>query len=347
MTKLKFSSEYHEALENAKQLINQTQATFLSNANRLGIEMRWQLGKLIDKNSRRYDWGRSVIANFAEDLKLAFPENKSFSPRNLTYMRQFYCEYKDKPELAQFAKDIRWGVNISIINKVKSDEAKRFYLQMASQSQCSRDVIIAQISAKSYEKECLQEKKHNFDRALPEVLAARADNVMKNNYFFEVVESLGMTSKLSEHTVETQMVTRIKETIMMLGKGFAFIGNQYRITVNNKDYYLDLLFMNRITQSLIAVELKLGEFKIEYAGKMSLYLGLLDDHVKLPYENPSIGLILCNDKDNIEVEYALRDINKPVGIAQLQLSKVLPSNLVGKLPDPDELRQKLLQEFKK
>lgn len=340
------SAGYAEALRDAKQLINQAREAFLVAANRYGMEMRWHLGKLIDEHSERFKWGKSVIKNFSEDLMLSFPDNQSFSARNLAYMRQLYSEYKNSPELAGLAKDVRWGTNIIIINKVKSDDARRFYLQMAAEAKCSRSVMVAQISSKAYERECLQDKKHNFSRTLPEILAARAENVIKSSYLFEVAEPLGLTSKLSERVVENQMVVRIKETIMMLGKGFAFIGNQYRITVNDKDYFIDMLFMNRITRSLIAVELKLGEFKIEYAGKMSLYLNLLDEHVKLPDENPSIGLILCNDKNNIEVDYALRDIKKPVGIAELQLSKVLPDSLIGKLPDPDELRERLLQNLK-
>lgn len=332
---------YSEALKQAKGIIYRVQENFLVSANRHGMEIRWQLGKLIDEKSIKHDWGNSVIDKMAEDLNNSFQGNHSFSARQLRNMRQFYCEYKGYEKSAELAKTVRWGTNITIMNKVKDTDARRFYLELASQTQCSRDVIIAQISSCSYERGHLQDKKHNFDSTLPEVIAGRADNIMKGSYLFEVAEPLGVSTQLAERALENQMVSRIRETIMMLGKGFAFIGNQYHLYEGGKDYYIDLLFTNRITHSLIAVELKMGEFKVEYASKMSLYLNLLDKYVKLLEETPSIGLILCNDNNNIEVEYALRDINKPVGVAKLHLAKVLPSELVGALPDPKELENAL------
>jgi predicted nuclease of restriction endonuclease-like (RecB) superfamily len=337
---------YIEALQQAKTLILEAQQKFLMSANRQGMEMRWQLGKLIEENTVRHDWGQAVLDKLSDDLNDAFQGNKSFSTKNLRNMRQFFAEYKNCDELAEIAKTVRWGTNIVIMSKVKNIEARRFYLQMASQTQCSRDIIIAQISACAYERGHLQDKLHNFHNTLPEVVAHRAENIMQGSYLFEVAEPLGAVPKLAEKALENEMVSRIKDTIMMLGKGFAFIGNQYHLHEGGRDYYIDLLFTNRVTHSLIAVELKVGEFKAEYASKMSLYLNLLDKHVKLPEENPSIGLILCNDKNNIEVEYALRDINKPVGVAELHFAKVLPSELVGALPDAEELEATLKLQFK-
>ena len=151
--------------------------------------------------------------------------------------------------------------------------------------------------------------------------------------------------EILERQIENEMVGRIKEVIMMLGKGFAFIGNQYRIVAKENEYFIDLLFFNRILRSLFCVEIKAKKFKAEYAGKMNLYLGLLDDYVKQPDENPSIGLILCTNRNSVEADYALRDVNKPMGIAEIKLSKILPKELVGKLPDPKELENEILHEM--
>jgi predicted nuclease of restriction endonuclease-like (RecB) superfamily len=260
-------------------------------------------------------------------------------------MRQFYYEYADSPELFELAKDVRWSTNITILHKVKLPDARKFYLQMASETMCSRDIIELQIKSEAYEREYLHNKKHNFHSTLPTNVAARADNILKASYFLEVSKPFVGSQSLLEKQIENEMVSRIKEVIMMLGKGFAFIGNQYRIAAEENEYFIDLLFFNRIIRSLFAVELKAKKFKAEHAGKMNLYLGLLDDYVKQPDENSSIGLILCTDRNSVEADYALRDVNKPMGIAEIKLSKILPKELVGKLPDPKELEIEIRHEL--
>ena len=336
------SEEYLNALHQAKQLITQSQEHFLRTANRISMEVRLSLGKIIDENSIKHDWGKSVIERFSKDLSLLFPESTGFSMRNIAYMRQFYNEYKETRDLLEIAKEVSWRTNIVILTKVKDLEARRFYLKMAAESMCNRDVISAQISSKAFERGFLQDKKHNFDSTLPEVQAAKASNMLKSSYFFETTEALALMTPLLERQVEDEMVRRIKDVLMMLGKGFSFMGNQYPIAAGGNNYRIDLLFFNRITQSLIAVELKMTPFKAEYAGKMNLYLKLLDEKVKLPNENNSIGLILCADRNDVEVDYILPDTKRPIGVAELALSRKLPKNLVGKLPDPRELESQII-----
>jgi predicted nuclease of restriction endonuclease-like (RecB) superfamily len=348
MTKnVQFSSEYLSALDQAKQLIAQSQEQFLRSANRVSMEVRLNLGKIIDENSVKHDWGKTVIQNFAKDLSIIFPHNTGFSARNLAYMRQFYSEYNLHPELLLIAKEVNWGTNIVIMTKIKDLQARFFYLKMAAESMCSRSVMITQISSMTYERECLQDKKHNFHRTLSEIQAAKAENMLKSSYFFEATEALALTEALQERQIEKDMVRRIKDVIMMLGKGFSFIGNQYPLSIGDNTYRIDLLFFNRVTQSLIAVELKMTRFQAEYAGKMNLYLKLLDEKVKLPHENHSIGLILCADRNDIEVDYVLPEMNRPIGVAELKLSKILPVELSGKLPDPEMLKAKILQNIEK
>lgn len=341
----KYSDEYVSALNQAKQLIKDSQEQFLRTANRISMEVRLNLGKIIDENTIKYDWGKSVIEKFSKDLLMLFPGNAGFSARNLAYMRQFYNEYNQYPELLEVAKEVSWRTNIVVMTKVKEPGARLFYLNMAAETMCNRDVISAQISSKAFERGFLQDKKHNFNSTLSEIQAAKAENMLQGRYFFETTEALALASPLIERQIENDMVRRIKDVLMMLGKGFSFMGNQYPLSSGDNNYRIDLLFFNRITQSLIAVELKMSRFKAEYAGKMNLYLKLLDDKVKLPHENNSIGLILCADRNDVEVDYVLPDTNRPIGVAELELCKSLPRSLVGKLPDPKELENEILHSM--
>ena len=339
------SNKYLSALNEAKQLIIQSQEHFVRSANRISMEVRLSLGKIIDENSIRHDWGKSILENFSKDLSIEFPDNTGLSLRNLGHMRQFYSEYKEHAKLLTLAKEVSWGTNIVIMNKVKDAQARLFYLQMAAETMCSRSVILNQISSMAYENGYLQDKKHNFYTALPAIQAAKAETILKGKYFFEAANALSLTKRLQEKQVEDDMVRRIKEVIMMLGKGFSFMGNQYLLSAGKNTYRIDLLFFNRVTQSLVAVELKMTHFKAEYAAKMNLYLKLLDEKIKLPHENNSIGLILCTDRNDVEVDYILPDIKRPIGVAELKLSKVLPHDLSGALPDPKMLKEKILQNI--
>ena len=337
---------YQKMLKEAEQTILTVQQQFLQNANRFSIELYWELGKLLAKIADRHQWGQQILDRLSRDLTKTFSNARGYSEQNLRRMRQFYYEYEKSLELLELAKNVRWSTNIAIVHKVKSLDARKFYLQMAKDSMCSRDIIELQIKSQAYERECLHEKKHNFELTLPAHLAARADNIIKSSYFMEISKPFMGSKALLEKQIENEMVSRIKEVIMMLGKGFAFIGNQYRIVARGNEYFIDLLFFNRIVHSLFCVELKSGKFKAEFAGKMNLYLGLLDDYVKIPDENPSIGLILCTNRNSVELDYALRDLNKPVGVAEIKLSKLLPKELIGKFPDPEELEYEILHTLK-
>jgi predicted nuclease of restriction endonuclease-like (RecB) superfamily len=337
--------DYKQVLEEAKQTILEAQLHFLQQSTRTGIELYWQMGKLLAKVADRYQWGKQALARLSQDLTKNFANARGYSEQNLRHMRQFYYEYEQSPDLLDIAKNVRWSTNLLIMHRVKTPEARKFYLQLARNSMCGRDVIDIQIKSEAYERKCLHDKKHNFALTLPTHLAAKADNILKASYFLETSKPFIGSQSLLEKQIENEMVYRIKEAIMMLGQGFAFIGNQYRIVAQGNEYFIDLLFFNRVLRSLFCVELKAKKFKAEYAGKMNLYLGLLDDYVRQPDENPSIGLILCTDQNSVEADYALRDVNKPMGVAELKLSKTLPKELVGKLPDVKELENEILHEI--
>ena len=198
------------------------------------------------------------------------------------------------------------------------------------------------ITSDAYQRHQLANKQHNFDKVLPAHLAERTDEAMKDVYMLDM---LGIAKPVLERELEQKMVAKIQDVMLELGYGFAFIGNQYRIIANEKEYFVDLLFSNRRLNSLVAVELKIGRFKPEYAGKMNFYLNLLDDFVREPGENPSIGIILCTERDYFEVEYALRGLEKPVGVADYLLTQELPEALRSKLPDAKLLEQELRKEL--
>ena len=333
---------YKDFLEQAKTQIQGTQIRVAAAVNRELIALYWWLGEHIVNSQEKHGWGKSVVERLSQDLKNEFNSKSGFSPQNLWYMRQFYLEYRDKPNLQQLVGEIPWGQNLLILSKVKEDDAKLYYLQATHEYGWTRDVLRMQINSRNYERHVLAKKQHNFHTTLPKHLAEQADQTMKDVYTLDL---LGITGHVVEAEIERRMVSKIKDVILELGYGFSFIGNQYRIATPDSEYFIDLLFYHRKLQSLVALELKRSKFKAEYAGKMNLYLNLLDDFVKEPHENPSIGIILCGEKSKFDVEYALRGINKPVGVAGYELTRDIPEKLKGSLPDPEQLEKKILFEL--
>lgn len=219
---------------------------------------------------------------------------------------------------------------------------RQYYLEQTHLFAWSRNVLLHQIKNQAYERHQLADKQHSFAKALPEHLVEQAHEAMKDVY---MLDFLGLTGHVLERELESKMVSQIRDVLLELGRGFTFIGNQYRLELNQKEYYLDLLFYHRPLQCLVAVELKTGEFKPEYAGKMNFYLSLLDDTVRLPHENPSIGLILCTSRDRVEVEYSLRNQMTPIGVSEYRLTQKLPDSLTRFLPSADELEKHLIENL--
>ncbi len=278
------------------------------------------------------------VGRFSKDLMQQFPGTSSFSPRNLWWMRQFHIEYVNYEIMKQLVSEVPWGHNISIMQKITDMKVREYYIKATIELGWSRNVLDHQIKAKAYERHMTIEKQNNFEKVLPEHLAEQADLAMKDSY---MLDFLGIKKPIVEAHLEQQMVAKIKQVIMELGFGFAFMGNQYKVKTPTNDYFIDLLFYNRYLKCLVAIELKIGAFKPEYAGKMNFYLNLLDDFVRAADDNPSIGIILCTERDRFEVEYALRGLNKPVGVAEYKLTKDLPKELADKLPSTKVLEDEL------
>lgn len=333
---------YKDFLLSIKRRIHESRIRAYNVVNRELIELYWGIGRDIAERQERDGWGKSVVERLSNDLREEFPGTTGFSSQNLWYMRQFYLEYKDHPNLQQLVGEIPWGQNLLIVSKVKDITEQEYYLRMTAEMGWSRSILLQQIKGNAYHRHKKAVKQHNFRDTLPAALAVQADEAMKDVYSLDF---LGITKPVVERELERRMVNQIKNILLELGRGFAFVGSQYPLALNDVQYFIDLLFYHRKLKCLVAVELKAGKFKPEYAGKMNFYLNLLNDFVREPDENPSIGIILCGDRNRMEVEYALKGIDKPVGVAEYTLTRELPAELVDKLPKPEELEKQILREL--
>lgn len=336
------SKDYRVWLSEIKSRIAASRIHAARSLNKELIKLYWDIGKSIIESQSKHKWGQSIVEKLSQDLAGEYENLRGFSPDNLWRMRMFYLSYKDQPKLARLVPEIPWGHNVLIMQKVKEIKAKEYYLRSSAEFGWSRNVLLNQIKADAYELS-LKKKQHNFEKALPVHLAEQADESLKSVYNLDF---LGITRPVLERELEKRIVEKIKNFILELGAGFSFIGNQYRVELDGDEYFVDLLFFNRTLRCLVAIELKTGDFKPEYAGKMDFYLHLLNDTVKLKDENPSIGIILCAQKKNIIVEYALRCAKNPVGVAEYRLTRKLPADLKKYLPSEKDLIAQVSEEMK-
>ena len=334
---------YDKFLVEIFQTINSAKYEAYKSLNIYHIRQNFDIGKIIVENQERNNWGKSIVENLSNDINKIIDGKKGYSPQNLWRMRQFYLEYKEKPDLLKYALKIPWGQNLLVLHKIRDDHEKSYYLTATDKLGWSRSVLLNQIEANAYQNHLLNPKQSNFQSVLPVHLSEQANEAMKSEYNLDF---LGITKPILERELENKLVEKIRDLLLELGYGFSFIGNQYRLKLNQKEYFVDLLFYHRILKCLVAIELKTVEFEPEFAGKMNFYLELLEEQEKQPDDNPSIGIILCPEKDDIEVEYALRSSSKPIGVSEYKLTNRLPKNLKGKIPNATELKQ-MLKKAKK
>lgn len=243
---------------------------------------------------------------------------------------------RNERQLVELLREVPWGHHIEILKKTDTVAARLYYLRATVRFGWSRNVLLNQIKAEAYERSLTQRKAHNFPAALPEHLAEQAEEALKSSYNLEF---LGIARAVKERQVEDRLIERVQHFILELGYGFCFIDRQHRLTLGRKEYFLDLLFYHRFLKALVAVELKVGAFAPEYAGKMDFYLNVLNEKERAPGDNPSIGIVLCAEKDDLEVEFALKTKSNPIGVAEYRLQSKLPPELKGKLPSPRQLTE--------
>jgi predicted nuclease of restriction endonuclease-like (RecB) superfamily len=327
-------SDYETFLAEIKERIRQAQYDALKAVNKELIKLYWDIGKMIVEKQKKYGWGKSIVENLARDLQKEFPGMRGLSSRNLWYMRDFYLTYKDKPKLQPLVAEISWTHNIIIMERCKDDLEREFYIRMSRKFGWSKNVLIHHIENKTYEKTLSGQT--SFEKTLPEKLKHQAKLAVKDEYIFDFLE---LTEEHSEMELERAIIAKINKFLIEMNGMFAFIGNQFRIEINDKEFFIDILLYHRHLKCLVAIDLKVSEFKPEYVGKIQFYLSALDDKVKLPDENPSIGIIICKEKDRTIVEYALRDTNKPISVATYKVTSKLPKNLRNQLPSPEQIQE--------
>ena len=324
-------SKYKQIFENIKIEVAKSQYKAMQAINKELIYMYWNIGKIILANS---EWGNKFIDNLSIDLKLSFPEVTGFSVRNLKYMKKFAEEYPDFEFVQQVVAQIPWGHNIILMDKIKNINERKWYIIQSIENGWSRNMLSMQLDSKLYERQAIAEKVTNFENTLPDVQSDLAKQTMKDPYLFDFISLKG---KVRELEIEEAMISKIKDVLVELGKGFAFVGEQYKITVSGKDYFIDLLFYHLKLKCYIVVELKARDFEPTDAGQLNFYLSAIDDLVKEESDNPSIGLLLCKKKDNFTAEYALRNISSPIGVSEYKLLEDIPEYLQAQLPKAEEI----------
>jgi predicted nuclease of restriction endonuclease-like (RecB) superfamily len=374
---MQLDTEYKNWISELKLKVRSAQIKAAMAVNKELILFYWDLGNMLSEKIKTSNWGDKVLENVSNDLKEEFPEMKGFSVTNLKYCKMFFEYFTISPQLddklqmvsnetdiispqlddqnkkssqvvnqnekslivQQLVAQIPWGHIKVIITKIKNMEEAIFYIQKTKENNWSRDVLSLQIKSNLYQRQGAAIS--NFSNTLPEPFSDLAQQTLKDPYIFDFLQ---LTEGYKERDIENQLVNHIKKFLLELGKGFAFVGQQYHLEIAEKDYYIDLLFYHIKLKCYVVIELKNTAFIPEYAGKLNFYLSAVDSLLKENDDKPTIGILLCREKNNLEAEFALRDINKPMGVSEFELTNILPENLKSSLPTIEELEQNLLND---
>jgi predicted nuclease of restriction endonuclease-like (RecB) superfamily len=304
--------------------------------NRELVLLYWEIGRDILARQAQEGWGAKIIDRLADDLRRDFPEMTGLSARNLKYMRAFAESYPDSEFVQQVVALLPWGHNIRIVEALKESSEREWYARQAIEYGWSRNVLIHQIESDLFHRQ--GKALTNFNRTLPAPQSELAQEIIKDPYYFDF---LALGPEMLERDLERSLLENIRALILELGKGFAFVGSQYHLEVGGQDYYLDLLFYHFRLRCFVVIDLKIEDFKPEFAGKMNFYLSAIDTQLRHPNDAPSIGIILCKQRNEVIVEYALRDTAKPMGVSQYVVSKALPAPLQKELPTAEELAREM------
>jgi predicted nuclease of restriction endonuclease-like (RecB) superfamily len=327
---------YDDFLRDLKERIRNAQIRAALAVNRELVLLYWQIGRDILARQGQQGWGARVIDRLAADLRHAFREMQGFSPRNLKYMRAFAEAWPDEQIVQQLVAQIPWGHNVRILDYVKDPEQRAWYVRQTIYYGWSRSILVHQIETGLYDRQ--GQAITNFDRTLPSPQSDLAQQLLKDPYNFDFL-TLGPDAH--ERDMERGLLEHLRAFLLELGIGFAFVGSQHPLEVGGEEFRLDLLFYHLRLRCFVVIDLKLSEFRPEFAGKMNFYLSAVDDLLRHPDDQPTIGIVLCKTKNRVIAEYALRDLNKPIGVSQYQLLEALPEQLKGNLPTIAELEAEL------
>ena len=327
------ASEYLETVEQIKTEIQAAQYKAAVSVNQKMILLYHSIGEVI--NSHKV-WGNRFIESLAKDIKLAFPNAKGYSIRNLKYMAKFAATYPDRQFVQTVSAQIPWSHNVAILDKVKDSDQRIWYIKKTAENGWSHSVLIHQIESGLYERQVIAEKVSNFESRLPSPQSELAVQTMKDPYIFDFIP---FKEDMIERDIERALVQDVTKLLLELGTGFAFLGNQYCINVGGDDFYIDLLFYNLSLRCYVVIELKTGDFKPEYAGQLNFYLSAVDGILKTEQDNPSIGLLLCKSKNDLVAEYSLKDMSKPIGVSEYRVTSDLPTELERQLPSIEDIQK--------
>lgn len=337
---IKKDNNYKDWLISLKRDIRQRQIKAAFAVNNELILLYWDLGEQIVEKQRNAEWGDKFIEQLSKDLLTEFPNLKGFSKRNLELIRQWYTFYSIREEaitkqLVSQMAFIPWGHHILIIQKIKEINASFFYIQKTIENNWSRAVLEYQIETKLYERQ--GKGISNFQKVLPSPQSDLAYELLKDPYHFDFLE---LSEKARETELENGLVTHLSQFLLELGKGFAYLVRQFRFKVGRKDYFSDLVFYHTKLKCYIIIELKTTEFEPEFIGKLNFYVSAFNELIKDENDNPTIGILLCKKKDSYEVEFALKDINKPIGVSSYQYTELVET-VKEALPSEEELQNEL------
>ena len=349
------SRNYSSVLTDLKEKIKVARIHAITTVNYELLRLYWEIGATILQIQKEHEWGAKIIDNLAVDLKIEFPDFKGLSPRNLRYMRMFAETYMDVPilqpavaKLEQIENQssafwqplvakIPWSHHIVILSKAKTQEQRAFYIQETVKNGWSKNVLLLNIASNLYERQ--GKTLNNFFNTLPAIDSDLVNETFKNPYTFDF---LSFTSEVKERDIEKALVKHLKSFLLELGRGFAFINNQYNLKIDGDDFFLDLLFYNYHLHCFVVFELKVGDFRPEYAGKLNFYINALDAQLKGPGDKPTIGVLLCKTPHETVVKYALQNIDAPMGVAEYELKEAL---LKTEMPSRDELEAEIDREY--
>lgn len=327
--------EFVETINSIKQDVMNTRNKVMRNANRELINLYFRIGKVISEKSC---YGKNFVGMLSTSLKLSFSNSTGFSERNLWRMKSFYENYKGYSNLPPAVADLPWTHNYLLLEKVKDANKRLWYAEECVKNGWSKVVLVHQIELNLYDRKCISNKMTNFKEKLSlESNSELANEMLKDPYIFELE---GLKDNYIEHELENKMIEKIKNVLLELGKGFSFIGNQYKISTDECDYYLDMLFYHLDLRCYVVVELKNSEFKPEYVGQLGFYVKAVDSVLKKEFDNQTIGLLLCKEKDRLSVEWALDVINVPIGVASYNV--INKNTILDKLPTEEDINKYLM-----
>lgn len=327
--------QYFAVVEEIKEKIQKAQYKATVEVNRELILLYYHIGVIINEHKV---WGNKFIENLSRDIKIFMPNATGFSVRNLKYMAKFALEYTDEQFVQQAVAQIPWGHIVTLLDRIKEQKSRNWYIKKTIENGWSRNVLVHQIETNLYERQALAHKVENFEKRLPMPQSELAIQTMKDPYVFDFIP---FKEDMLERDIEKALVKEITAFLLELGTGFAFLGNQYHLNVGGDDFYIDLLFYNLNLRCYVVIELKTGDFKPEYAGQLNFYLSAVDAQIKTDTDNPTIGLLLCKSKNNLVAEYSLKDMSKPMGISEYRVSGNLPEELKEQLPSVEDIQKRI------